>query len=331
MGKSLVEKAQEKAVLLLRHSSPQEVAEKIKYLKKDKSRLSQLQLKYLNQMLRTTLAQAQNQNQNQNQNLKIESKQNQKKKQNQKQKQVQVQDQVQVQVQVQVQDQDQDQIINGPPHENPNEIELRTLDHKLGSWLFFTKNGVRKAPSYLIFNILWRVISNKAGLIALLQKRGIYCVYSKDFAKKLAKKFSGKIFLEIGAGDGTLSLLLEKYGASIQSCDNQSWEHKIQYPDWIEKIDGVKALKKYNPQVVICSWPPPDNPFELAIFLHPSVEYYIVIGSIHEFSTGNRRVYANAINYGFKLMDLDYSKYLLPVETQQQVLIFKSQKKFSET
>jgi hypothetical protein len=97
--------------------------------------------------------------------------------------------------------------------------------------------------------------------------------------------------LEVAAGDGTLTRLLKARGVDVRATDDHSWAHAIQYPGSVEKLPVSPSLIKYKPRVVICSWPPPNNSFERAIFSFPTVELYIVIGSRHSFATGNWKDY----------------------------------------
>jgi hypothetical protein len=61
----------------------------------------------------------------------------------------------------------------------------------------------------------------------------------------------------------------------------------VVYGDDVEELSAGNALSEHEPQVGICSWPPANNPFERQVFLSPSVECYIVIGSNNKMSFGN--------------------------------------------
>ncbi|MBK8871441.1 MAG: hypothetical protein IPN19_10455, partial [Elusimicrobia bacterium] len=86
----------------------------------------------------------------------------------------------------------------------------------------------------------------------------------------------------------------------------------------------VSSLRpiKYKPRVVLCSWPPPNNPFERAIFSFPTVELYIVIGSRHSFATGNWKDYGLQ-KYFHWAQDNTLSRTVLPPEVDPTVHIFK--------
>ena len=125
----------------------------------------------------------------------------------------------------------------------------------------------------------------------LVQTKGIYCFYSSRLIKELAALIDNKLCLEIGAGDGTLSRLFNEDGIRIIATDDYSWGHTISYPDTVERIDAREALKKYQPQVAISSWPPPNNNYERQVFSTESIGLYIVIGSRHKFASGNWETY----------------------------------------
>jgi len=198
---------------------------------------------------------------------------------------------------------------------------LSKRDEKIAQWLFFTRNFERKDVSSLWFPMLWRLILDKKGVISALKIRGIYCVFSHQLGLSLKNIINSRSCIEIGAGDGSLTLLLEKSGATLAASDDRSWHHRIQYPDWVEPLDAASALKKYNPKVVICSWPPPDNFFERQILNYASVETYIAIGSLHSFGSGDRKTYEQG--YGFKMENRpDLSKLIFPHEIGNEVLIF---------
>jgi hypothetical protein len=92
--------------------------------------------------------------------------------------------------------------------------------------------------------------------------RGIYCVVTKELACYISTLLDNKLTIEIGSGNGTLSL-----GLGIRGTDNkmQRWpeiqmmyfitgQPTIKYPDFIEEIDAIAAIKKYKPHTVVGSW-----------------------------------------------------------------------------
>lgn len=187
--------------------------------------------------------------------------------------------------------------------------------------LLFYRHLLRKPVSLFWFNLLWPFITQKRILMPLVHPKGIYCFYSRRLIKELAALIDNRLCLEIGAGDGTLSRLLFAAGIRVTATDDYSWSHSISYPDTVERIDAAEALKKYLPQVVISSWPPPNNRFERHVFTTESVSLYIVIGSRHKFASGNWETYIAQKHFDWKI-DYRISSYVVPPEIDSAVHIF---------
>ena len=187
--------------------------------------------------------------------------------------------------------------------------------------LLFYRHLTRRPASLFWFKIMWPFITQKRILMPLVQTKGIYCFYSSRLIQELAALIDSRLCLEIGAGDGTLSRLLDGNGIQIIATDDYSWGHTISYPDTVEKIDAREALKKYRPQVTFSSWPPPNNNFERHVFTTESVELYIVIGSRHKFASGNWESYTGQNLFDWKI-DSRLSRYVIPPELDNAVLIF---------
>lgn len=188
--------------------------------------------------------------------------------------------------------------------------------------LLFKKDLERKAVSYGWFRFWWRWLPQRLFLMPLVQSKGIYCFYSKPLLRGLAELIGARPTLEVAAGDGTLTRLLKARGVDVHATDDHSWAHAIRYPEEVEKLPVSPSLIKYKPRVVLCSWPPPNNPFERAIFSFPTVELYIVIGSRHSFATGNWKEYGLQ-KYFQWAQDNSLSRYVLPPEVDPTVHIFK--------
>ena len=133
---------------------------------------------------------------------------------------------------------------------------------------------------------------------------------------------AGRSCLEIGAGDGTLARFLKEQGVQLTATDNHGWEKSVAYPDWVLKLDAREALKKYAPEVVICSWPPAQNDFERDVFNTPSVQLYIVIGSRHQFAFGNWKDYTRQTAFELE-EDKALSALVLPPELESVVYVFR--------
>ena len=78
----------------------------------------------------------------------------------------------------------------------------------------------------------------------------------------LRERLAGRTAIEIGSGSGDLA-----YHLGIPATDNrmQEWpsirfhytmtgQPTIQYPDFVEKLDALDAIDKYQPDVVVASW-----------------------------------------------------------------------------
>lgn len=202
-------------------------------------------------------------------------------------------------------------------------VELSKWDQTIAQHLFFTRKHERRSPSVRMFQFWWRFIRNKTAVMSAVQSLGIYCVYSTDLARQLKHIIGGRSCLEIAAGDGTLSLLLDRQGVRLATTDDHSWAHKVQFPDWVENLSASAALKKFQPQVVLCSWPPAGNDFEKEIFKTPSVQTYIMIGSKHQFAAGNWQTYAAQKNFTWRAAP-ELAALLLPAELDSEVLVFEA-------
>jgi hypothetical protein len=171
------------------------------------------------------------------------------------------------------------------------------------------------------FKLCWPLVWQKRFLMPLVERKGIYCFYSKKLIAQLAKLIAGRDCHEIGAGDGTLSRFLAEAGVKITASDDYSWAHRIQYPESVVQMNAETALKHYNPQVVICSWPPAHNHFESEVFRSAGVEMYIVVLSQHHFASGNWQDYASQQDFTLEQRP-DLSALLLPPELGCEVVVF---------
>ncbi len=188
--------------------------------------------------------------------------------------------------------------------------------------LLFSRHLTRKPASLKRFRFWWRLISQKRLLMPLVQPRGIYCFYSRELISELCSFLEGRTCLEIAAGDGTLSRFLASKGIQICATDDHSWSHAIEYPETVERLSARQALEKYQPQAVICSWPPPGNTFEQKVFSTRSVEIYIVIGSRYRFAGGNWSSYETQDKFAWGI-DQKLSLLVIPPELESAVLIFR--------
>lgn len=91
------------------------------------------------------------------------------------------------------------------------------------------------------------------------------------------------MILEVGAGNGRLThFLQEKLNelipgkVKIVATDSGDWKIKPTFS--VENISHQEALKKYQPQIVLFSWMPPDYDCTKEFRATDSVEEYVLIG-----------------------------------------------------
>lgn len=194
--------------------------------------------------------------------------------------------------------------------------------------LLFARALERKPVSLFWFRLLWPLVWQRKRLMPLVQPRGIYCFYSRELIGALAEMIAGRNCLEIGAGDGTLARFLNDQGVRITATDTHAWSATVQYPDWVIKQGASEALSACKPEVVICSWPPSQNDFERDVFVTPSVQLYIVIGSRHQFAFGNWKDYLKQTAFELK-EDKALGAMVLPPELESAVYVFRRKQETS--
>ncbi len=187
--------------------------------------------------------------------------------------------------------------------------------------LLFRRGFERKPVSRFWFRLLWPLVWQKRILMPLVERKGIYCFYTRELVLRLAELIGDRSALEIAAGDGTLSRFLRTHGVEIDATDDYSWPDRIRYPADVGRMDARAALRQYAPRVVICSWPPARNTFERVVFTTPSVELYIVIASQHRFASGNWPDYENQTRFVLEPNDA-LGRLVLPPELGSVVLLF---------
>ena len=108
-----------------------------------------------------------------------------------------------------------------------------------------------------------------------------YCVKRAEHYSASAKK--PLLLLEIGAGSGRLSHFLrkeltKKISGIIKVTATDSGEFNIKPEFAVEKMTHKQALKKYQPDIVLCSWMPHQIDFSADFRQTDSVKEYILIG-----------------------------------------------------
>jgi hypothetical protein len=188
--------------------------------------------------------------------------------------------------------------------------------------LFFARGLHRKPVSMRAFRWLWPLVTQKRLLMPLVQQQGIYAFYSRELVLALDEMIAGRKALEIAAGDGCLSQFLNQAGCEVHATDDHSWTQNIRYPEAVERLDAVSALAQHNPEVVLCSYPPPKNTFEAAVFTTSTVNLYVVITTKHKFAAGNWETYESQSAFTMQA-DEALSRLILPPEIDPVLLVFR--------
>ena len=211
------------------------------------------------------------------------------------------------------------QVATGKPGEA---LRFRWWSGFLIQRLLFERGLTRKPVSLGAFRLLWPLIPQRRILMPLVGPRGIYCFYSRELILALAACIGERRCLEIAAGDGTLSRFLNAAGTAVRATDDRSWSHAVTYPDDVEALDAATALERERPEVVLCSFPPPNNTFERVVFRTASVQIYVVLTTRHRFAAGDWEAYQHP--GGFELTDdRALARLLVPPEIDPAVLIFR--------
>jgi len=127
------------------------------------------------------------------------------------------------------------------------------------------------------------------------EEKPVYEFLNEEYLNALADYFVGKIqeygaseerplvILEIGAGNGRLSHFLQQKleekapgQTKVVATDSGAWTLKSDFP--VEQLDHKKAIKKYRPDIVICSWMPYQKDWTKDIRMCDRVKEYILIG-----------------------------------------------------
>ncbi len=203
-------------------------------------------------------------------------------------------------------------------------VRFNRLDGTIAQWLLFEHDLVRKPVSMTAYRLAWPLLRQRRLLLPLVRRRGIYCFYSRSFVRRLAKLVretaSGPV-LEVAAGDGTLARFLQTEGVDVRATDDYSWAQHIAFDDTVERLDAVKALRTYEPTVVVCSWPPPANSFERAVFASTSVQLYVVVLSRTRANAGAWDVYDSQTQFDM-VRDSRLSRLVLP-SGSSEVVVFR--------
>jgi len=180
----------------------------------------------------------------------------------------------------------------------------------------------RQALPFRLHRMAWRLLRNPGAAAAMLMQAGCYLIAPAELIESLRTRIGSRQVLEIGAGRGTLALLLGRAGVDVTAVDDFSWAGTVPMGKEVLQMEGREELARFKPQVVVCCWPPPGNTFEQEIFLPPEVQEYIVIISRHRHASGNHQAYARA--KGFRCIQATglLAGLLLPSEAESVLYIF---------
>lgn len=201
-------------------------------------------------------------------------------------------------------------------------VRFNLVNGYVAQKLLFARDLERKPVSLRWFRLVWPLLWQRRLLMPLVAPKGMYCFYSRPLIRELAGLAGGRRTLEVGAGDGALARFLTDAGVDLVATDDFSWSHNIEYPENVRQLTARDALRTYRPEVVICSWPPPGNPFERQIFKTPSVDVYITIGGQDEFAAGNWDDYRAQSEFTFEEVPA-LSRLVLPPEARSAVYVFR--------
>lgn len=94
------------------------------------------------------------------------------------------------------------------------------------------------------------------------QRNARYGLPTRELIAWLKEYIAGRSAIEVGAGAGDLAhwLGIRATDSKMQADSSVSLMYRmmgqppITYPDWVEKLEAVEAVRKYKPQVVVAQW-----------------------------------------------------------------------------
>jgi hypothetical protein len=177
--------------------------------------------------------------------------------------------------------------------------DLRRISEKLRDKTREELIDKMRDPSYLPSNreisIAFESEPDEWTKFCLEKDSPIYECLNKEFIDSLSEYLSQRVgglkvsndqpitILEVGAGSGRLTHFLQQKleqaipgKVRIVATDSGEGKLKVSFP--VERLDNKMAIKKYKPQIVICSWMPFEKDFSADFRAAASVKEYLLIG-----------------------------------------------------
>ncbi len=177
-----------------------------------------------------------------------------------------------------------------------------------------------------MFDLIWSRFKDTLWAAGELQRQGIWSVPTTELLSWLVEQANGRPILELGAGKGLYAQGLARLGAQITAVDNLSWNttggSMPADKGMVVCMDAATALHRFQPCIVLTSWPPPGNSFEESIFATTTVQLYVTVVSEHAFASGSWAAYKKQKSFACTKSEL-VNRNLRPLELNQQVLIFR--------
>ncbi len=204
--------------------------------------------------------------------------------------------------------------------------KAKLRDRLLFDLFFLRALNAGRCPNLEAFDRRWHHFKDPFWASGEVQRQGFWSIPTKEFLLRIKDQINGRRTLEIGAGRGLLTSGFKSLGVEVLAIDDLSWtgaKNLVQgATGLIQNQSALDALKTYQPEVVIASWPTPSNEFEDLIFKTKSVQLYLAINSKHSFASGNWQSYKNQKTFSCSTSE-PLNQLLRPRELEQAVLIFR--------
>lgn len=138
----------------------------------------------------------------------------------------------------------------------------------------------------------------------------VFQIWNVEYVRELARTIktlkAESPFIEVCAGDGTLSEQLKVEGVNITATDDKSWSkyREFNYGRNVFNLEAIASIKRYKPELVIASWIPYGNTLDYKI-LKTGVKHFIVIGETSGGCCGSNDIWDKYESLGYKMITLD--------------------------